>query len=192
MNNALKHRGPDALNEMVDETVALGHARLSIIDLSASANQPMVDASGRYTIVFNGEIYNFQELKSELATQALNTQSDTEVLLYLYMKNGEACLAKLRGMFALAIWDNQKKELFLARDRFGKKPLYYYISNNTFLFSSEIRSLLASGLIPKKLNHNSLREFIRYQTVHTPNTIIENVFMLQPGHFARFNKGSFV
>lgn len=192
MNTALQHRGPDALQHTVTNDVALGHARLSIIDLSSFANQPMPDASGRYTIIFNGEIYNYQELKKELGHQALVTQSDTEILLYLFIKQGPDCLDKLRGMFALAIWDNEKKELFLARDRFGKKPLYYYQDGNTFLFSSEIRSLLSSGLVPKKMNQNVIREFIRYQTVHTPNTIIENVFMLKPGHFARVTTGSFI
>lgn len=193
MNLALQHRGPDHLAAWDNDHIALGHARLSIIDLSAGANQPFVSDCGRYIIVFNGEIYNYRELKAILQLEnpdtIFRTTSDTEVLLLLYKRFGKDCLEKLNGMFAFAIWDKQQQDLFIARDRLGKKPLYYYHEGENFVFSSEIRALLASGIIPRKLNADVLPDYIQYQTVHAPHTLVANVHMLMPGSFAHFSKG---
>src|SRR6476469_5219981 len=145
MNNAICHRGPDAEGFFIDEQVALGHRRLSIIDLSEAANQPFTDATGRFELIFNGEIYNFQEVKPLLTGYNFRTSSDTEVIVAAYSKWGKDCLSHLKGMFAFAIWDKQEKELFIVRDRLGVKPLYYYFDGKVLLFASEIRSILASG-----------------------------------------------
>ena len=136
MGEAIYHRGPDAGDYYHDERVGLCHRRLSIIDLSEAGAQPMHSASGRYVIVYNGEIYNFQDYRAELEADGVRFRgsSDTEVLLALYEKYGRECLSKLNGMFALAIWDRQEKSLFLARDRLGKKPLYYYHKDGHFVF----------------------------------------------------------
>ncbi len=193
MNDALKHRGPDNLGSWCNESIAFGHARLSIIDLSESANQPFISACGNYTIIFNGEIYNYKEVKTKILSQfpelTFKTNSDTEILLQAYIKLGAKCLELLNGMFAFAIWDSPKQNLFIARDRIGEKPLYYSQTNNGFLFSSELRALLASNKIPKKLNQPALLDYVQYQTVHAPQTLIENVYMLMPGHYLEFSKG---
>src|SRR5215204_2192968 len=143
MAESLKHRGPDATGVFVDDEIALGHLRLSIIDLSESANQPFFDDSNRYSITFNGEIYNFQEVKRSLPEYPFRTDSDTEVILAAYKKYGAGCLSLLNGMFAFAIWDRERRELFIARDRLGVKPLYYaQTQDGTFIFASEIRAIL--------------------------------------------------
>src|SRR6187401_1002219 len=147
MTNRIAHRGPDAEGVYVDDFVALGHRRLSIIDVSEASNQPLWDHSHRYAIVFNGEVYNYQELRNKLPNYPYKTQSDTEVVLAYYETYGATCLHYINGMFAFALWDSLEKRLFVARDRIGKKPFYYYQSDQYFIFSSEIRSLLASGLI---------------------------------------------
>lgn len=192
MNNAMRHRGPDDEGIFAEEKITLGHRRLSIIDLSAAGHQPMQSYDGRYTIVYNGELYNYRELKFELQrvvsgsgqhSYFFQTNTDTEVIIAAYARWGSDCLKRFNGMFAFAIWDNQTKEMFIARDRLGIKPLYYFFTNGVFAFSSEIRSLLASGLIPKKIDGNSLADYLRYQTVHAPDTIIKGVKMLMPGHF---------
>jgi asparagine synthase (glutamine-hydrolysing) len=194
MNDALKHRGPDNLGTWNNEKIAFGHARLSIIDLSDSANQPFISSDGNYTIIFNGEIYNYKEVKTKILLQfpdlTFKTNSDTEILLQAYIKLGSKCLELLNGMFAFAIWDSVKQSVFIARDRIGEKPLYYSHNNNNFLFSSEIRSLLASNKIAKKLNQPALLDYVQYQTVHAPQTLIENVFMLMPGHYLEFSNGN--
>ncbi|HMP93709.1 MAG TPA: hypothetical protein PKD90_12595 [Phnomibacter sp.] len=142
-----QHRGPDARQlAVINPEVVLGHNRLSIIDLSNEANQPMASANGRFTIVFNGEIYNYLELKQLVPSYPFRTKSDTEVLLALYEKFGAAMLDKLNGMFAFAIWDNQEQLLFAARDRFGVKPFYYVTDTRGLLFASEIPTLFAAGI----------------------------------------------
>jgi asparagine synthase (glutamine-hydrolysing) len=190
MTNQIAHRGPDAEGVYVDENIALGHRRLSIIDLSEAANQPMFDHTGRYVIIFNGEIYNYNEVKASITDYPYRTQSDSEVILAAYDKWGSACLKKLNGMFALAIWDKQAKELFIARDRLGKKPLYYYSSNDFFVFGSEIRSLLSSSLVPRKLEENYLPEYLMYQAPMGAHTLVKNVSELKAGHFAMIKNGS--
>ncbi|MBS1581532.1 MAG: asparagine synthase (glutamine-hydrolyzing) [Bacteroidetes bacterium] len=194
MTDALAHRGPDAEGAWTDDAVALGHRRLSIIDLSHASDQPFHSADGRYVIAFNGEIYNYQELRAELERQApvppaFRTRSDTEVLLAAYATWGAACLPRLKGMFAFAIWDRAQRELFIARDRLGVKPLYIHESDGRLLFASELRALLASGLVPRKLDPASLVDYVRYQTVHAPATIVRGVRMLMPGHWLRVGQG---
>ncbi len=182
MTNALTHRGPDASGQFVEEGVALGHTRLKIIDLTEAAAQPFHSPDGRYTMVFNGEIYNYRSIAKELGQVSLKSDSDTEVLLHAFMKWGKDCLHRLNGMFALAIWDKETKELFVARDRLGIKPLYYWQDGDTFVFASEIRSLLASDLISKKVDRSALIEYLTYHTVHAPRTLVSGVRMLLPGH----------
>lgn len=186
MNNTLQHRGPDDAGLFVEEGIALGHRRLSIIDLSDAGHQPMLSHDGRYVLVFNGEIYNYQSLKKQL-DYPYRTGTDTEVILAAYEKWGEACLEHLNGMFAFALYDRQEKKILIARDRLGIKPLYYFVGNGLLTFSSELRSLLKSGFVPKKANRAALVDYLRYQTVHAPNTIVEGVKMLMPGHFLRID-----
>lgn len=192
MNTCMKHRGPDDEGVFVKEKIALGHRRLSIIDLSAAGHQPMQSSDGRYHIVYNGELYNYQELKFELKRVVANsgqqayffqTNTDTEVIIAAYARWGADCLKRFNGMFAFAIWDDVQKELFIARDRMGIKPLYYCLTNGIFAFSSEIRSLLQSELIPRKLNAAALIDYLRYQTVHAPDTIVKGIKMLMPGNY---------
>lgn len=190
MTDALSHRGPDASGLFQDDDMALGHRRLSIIDLGHNADQPLQDNTGNYVIVFNGEIYNYQSLKHEL-DYPWKTNSDTEVILAAYIKWGSACLEKLNGMFAFAIWNKADAELFIARDRLGVKPLYYSITADSFVFSSEIRSLLSSGIPERKINRESLQDYLTYMTVRTPETIIKDVKQLCPGEFALYRQGKF-
>ena len=187
MNNAISHRGPDDEGYYVDEQVALGHRRLAIIDLSPAGHQPMHSNDGNLEIAFNGEIYNFQEVKKLLSGYAFKSGSDTEVILAAYQQWGKDCLQHFNGMFAFAIWDKAKQELFIARDRLGIKPVYYFRQDKTLLFSSEIRSLLQSGIVPRKINSKVIYEYFTYQTIHAPETFINNVFMLMPGHYMTVN-----
>jgi asparagine synthase (glutamine-hydrolysing) len=184
MTECIAHRGPDAQGNHIDEDLALGHRRLSIIDLSEVANQPITDHTGRYTIIFNGEIYNYQEVRTQIHHYPFRTQSDTEVILAAYELWGPAFLKKLNGMFAFALWDKKEKQLLIARDRLGKKPLYYYQDKNVFAFSSEVRSLLASGFVPRRLNESMIGEFLMYQAPLGPHTLVQGVKQLQAGHYA--------
>lgn len=192
MNNKMAHRGPDDEGSYVENHIALGQRRLSIIDLSNAGHQPMWSNDKRYCIVYNGELYNFKELRFDLerASRGTNdmpyhfkTVGDTEVILAAYSRWGKDCLQKFNGMYGFAIWDTQKKELFIARDRLGIKPIYYSFKNNVLAFSSEIRSLLESSVVPRKLNKEALIDYLRYQTVHAPQTMVKDVFMLMPGHY---------
>ncbi|MEM7317187.1 MAG: asparagine synthetase B, partial [Planctomycetota bacterium] len=144
MLRAIEHRGPDDEGRLIDGPLAMGMRRLSIIDLT-DGQQPIYDESGRFGIVFNGEIYNYRELRKELESRGhqFRTQSDTEVIVHLFEEAGPACVDQLRGMFAFAVWDSQKRELFIARDRMGIKPLYFTQQNGRLYFASEIKSLLA-------------------------------------------------
>lgn len=191
MNAAMAHRGPDNDGIFVDGTVAFGHRRLSIIDLSAAGNQPMSGCQGRYQIVYNGEFYNYKEVKNKLLAienpYPFQFGSDTEVILAAYHAWGVNCLQHINGMFAFAIYDTVKKEVFIARDRMGIKPLYYCQTENHLILSSEIRSMLANDLIPRKLNKSALIDYLRYQTVHAPETIIEGIKMLMPGNYCILN-----
>jgi len=190
--NTLAHRGPDAEGFFIDDRVALAHRRLSIIDLSETANQPLFDVTGRYCIILNGEIYNYREVKSSFSEYPFRTESDTEVVLAAYVEHGTDCLSLLNGMFALAIWDSERRELFVARDRLGVKPLYYsQTADGVFVFASEIRTILDSELIPRHLSKNGLYEYLMYQSVYSPRTIVENIFQLPAGEFGLFRDSKF-
>jgi asparagine synthase (glutamine-hydrolysing) len=182
------HRGPDATGKYFDENyAALGHNRLSIIDLSEQSNQPFLDPSGRYALVFNGEIYNYIELKAELLGQYdFKTESDTEVLLAAFIIYGKKCLEKFNGMFAFAIWDKQEKKLFAARDRFGVKPFYYSFKNETLYFSSEIKALHAAGM-KKVPNKKVWASYFAYGSYGMPDqTFWEGIAQLSGGHFLEY------
>ncbi len=189
MGEAIRHRGPDAQGTYLDGRVGLHHRRLSIIDLSAAGNQPMHSGCGRYVIVFNGEIYNFVELRDALIKQgdSFRTHSDTEVILALYARKGRDCLADLNGMFAFALWDREAETLFLARDRIGKKPLYYTSIGGDLAFASELKALLAAGLVHREVRLDALRDYFAYQYVPDPKTIFEDVFKLEPGHWLKID-----
>jgi asparagine synthase (glutamine-hydrolysing) len=194
MNQTLTHRGPDHSGIWLgkNNNVSLGHTRLSIIDLNPSSNQPMLDNDNRFVITFNGEIYNYLELKQELVNVGVNfsTNSDTEVLLELYKLEGKKMLSKLDGMFAFAIWDETKQELFCARDRFGEKPFYYYYDGDVFIFASEIKALLSCG-INKVISRKKVYEYLLFQTVESPDnqseTFYSNIFQIAPSTYLTFN-----
>ncbi len=189
MNDSIAHRGPDDAGIYTDDYVALGHRRLAILDLSPAGHQPMFDASGKIAIVFNGEIYNFLEIRSQLNDYNFKTQSDTEVILAAYLKWGVDCLKRFNGMFAFALWNIETKELFIARDRLGVKPLYYTQKDGVLYFASEIRGLLASGKVARKINRDVLAEYFTYQTVHAPSTLVKDIYMLMPGHYMLMQEG---
>lgn len=187
MNNTLKHRGPDALQYKLFSNLSLGHARLSIIDLTVAGNQPMTKFG--YTIVFNGEIYNYIGLKEELITKGykFTTKTDTEVILAAYDFWGKDCLNKFNGMWAFAIYNPKKEELFLSRDRFGVKPLYYSISDNKLVFSSEIKPILKLG-IKKEPNIKTISSYLIKGIIdYDKNTFFENIYNLEPGHYITWN-----
>jgi asparagine synthase (glutamine-hydrolysing) len=189
MNAAMAHRGPDADGCYTNDNIGLGHKRLSIIDTENSANQPMLSSNKNWVIAFNGEIYNYVELKAnELQDVSFQTESDTEVILELFQKYGIECLSKLKGMFAFVLHNIETAETFVARDRYGMKPLYYSMQNNVCFIASELRALLASDAIPRKLNRSALEEYIETQTVCAPSTLIENVQLLEAGHYLHFSK----
>ena len=187
MNAALKHRGPDTQLIYSDDEITLGHTRLKIIDLSDKANQPITCFQNRYVLSFNGEIFNFRDLKNQLSDYPYKTQSDSEVILAAYHKWGLNMLEKLEGQFAFGIWDNTERELILVRDRLGIKPLYYYHTANLLAFSSEIRPLIKTGLFKSEIKQEALIDYLRYQTVHAPNTIIGAVKQLMPGYYFKLD-----
>jgi asparagine synthase (glutamine-hydrolysing) len=188
MTAAERHRGPDGSGLIVSEapgvTCALGHRRLAIIDLSDRAAQPMKSASAPIWVTFNGEIYNFADVRRDLEAEGrrFTSQSDTEVILQGYETWGEAVIDRLRGMFAFAIYDGVARRLLLARDRLGVKPLYVFAGTGLLLFASEVRSLLASGIVPRRLDPIALDHYLAYQTAPTPRTLVAGVRLLSPGH----------
>lgn len=210
MQSRLIHRGPDGhgLVALDKERCVLAHTRLSILDLSLAGNQPMSTPGGRYWITYNGEIYNYLDLRKELDGDRLpssishersavseiewRSNSDTEVILYSYARWGLDSLAKMQGMFAFAIWDNQKEELILARDPLGIKPLYYYQTEQFFIFASELRALLASGLVPRKLSMQGLESYLQFGSVQDPSTIVAGVHAVVPGQclFVQYKNGA--
>ncbi len=181
---ALEKRGPDFQDIHLDEFVALGHRRLSIIDTSSIAHQPMWDETRRYCIIFNGEIFNYRELRKELESQGIQfiSQSDTEVLLNLFIRYGADCLPKLNGFFAFCIYDKREQTFFLARDRYGIKPLLYLFDEDKFLFASEMKSILEYG-IDKELDYTSLHTYLQLNYIPAPDTIFTHVKKLMPGHY---------
>jgi asparagine synthase (glutamine-hydrolysing) len=193
MGEVILHRGPDAGGEYFDDYVGLAHRRLSIIDLSPQGNQPMFSADGNLVIVFNGEIYNFLELRKKLEEEGVvfRTKTDTEIILALFQTRGTECLRHLNGMFAFAIWDRIEKSLFIARDRIGKKPLYYYHAGGDRLaFASEIKSLLQLPGINRQVDYTAVPDFLSYLYIPDPKTIYRNIRKLPPAHFMLLRAGS--
>jgi asparagine synthase (glutamine-hydrolysing) len=186
---ALRHRGPDAGGVHACESCVLGHRRLSIVDLTESANQPMLSPDGLTALVFNGEIYNFQEIRARLEQKGtrFRTRSDTEVLLHLYLEKKEAMLEDLNGMFSLALWDEREKRLFLARDRMGKKPLYYRVDGPGLSFSSELYSLVQDPAVPRDLSPGAVFEYLLYDFIPSPLSVFRHVCKLPAAHAAVFD-----
>ncbi|MCQ2459778.1 MAG: asparagine synthase (glutamine-hydrolyzing) [Ruminococcus sp.] len=191
MMDRIKHRGPDAEGKYVDEDIALGHRRLSIIDVSSVGDQPIYNEDGTLVIVFNGEIYNYRDIREELvsAGHVFKTNTDTEVLIHGYEEFGEKLLNKLRGMFSFVIWDKNKKQLFGARDFFGIKPMYYANMNGTFMFGSEIKSFLAHPDFEKELNTSVLESYLTFQYSPVSETFFKNVYKLAPAHYFTYKDG---
>src|ERR1700680_237251 len=198
MMGALWHRGPDEDGLLLAPSAALGMRRLSIIDLPGG-HQPVFNETGNVAVVFNGEIYNFQQLRRTLEGRGhvFRTHSDTEVIVHAYEEWGEQCLRELRGMFAIAIWDARSSgtsgeaarhaHIFLARDRLGIQPLYYAVTSGALLFSSEVRSLLASGRLQPRISPDSLEAYLTFGSVAEPSTLVEGVFSIPPGHCLTFS-----
>jgi len=184
MNELIYHRGPDGQGIFIDNNIGIGSNRLAIIDLRTIADQPMYDFSARYVIVYNGEIFNYLELRDELLKKGykFNNNSDTEVILNSYIEYGEDCLNKLNGMWAFAIWDKRDKKLFCSRDRYGIKPFYYHKDNNTLIFGSEIKQLLSCG-IPKEPNDEIIYDYLVYNFIdHNEECFFKNIYKLPAGY----------
>jgi asparagine synthase (glutamine-hydrolysing) len=188
MLDRLQHRGPDESGIYLENHIGLGHARLSIIDLQ-SGQQPMSTSDGHLWIIYNGEIFNYIELKDELINRGykFNTTSDTEVLLNLYRAYGVACLSKLNGQFSFAIWDTRKKELFLARDRVGIRPLFYTMTQESFIFGSEIKAINEHPEVNLEISPSSLTEIFTFWTAISPNTVFKDIYELPPGCYMKVN-----
>ena len=187
---AQRHRGPDATHKWISENVFLGHNRLSIIDLSSVADQPMISSDGRFVVVFNGEIYNYLELKEQLIDYPFKTSSDTEVLLALFQDRGKEMLNDLNGMFSFAIWDTKEQKMFAARDRFGVKPFYYSLLDNNLFFASEIKTLFAAG-VEKVKNRKVWANYLSFGTYGLPNeTFWGTVYQLPGGHYFEYDLNS--
>lgn len=194
---SLAHRGPDDSGlqtaPMRDGTgcVGLANSRLAILDLSPAGHQPMSDPATRNFIVYNGEVFNFREVRRQLQGSGVqfSSQTDTEVVLKAYAELGERCLDHFRGMFAFAIWDDAAQRLFIARDRLGKKPLYYYEGDGFLLFASEVRALLATGLVPRRISPDTVAQFLTFGSVCDPQTLVEGVKALPPGSYLTWQSG---
>ena len=187
---AISSRGPDNQGHFHDEFVGLGHRRLSIIDTSAEAHQPMTNKYGRYTIVYNGEIYNFKKLRQELESSGFDfkSSSDTEVLLNLYIRDKEACIKKINGFFSFAIYDSHEQNLFIGRDRYGIKPLHYYIDEDKLIFASEVKSILAYG-ISKEVDYTTLYTYLQLNYIPAPQSMLKGIKKLLPGHYINIKNG---
>lgn len=181
MMSTLAPRGPDDEGVFIDRNVALGHRRLSIIDLG-TGHQPMLNEDNSIAIVYNGEIYNFQELREALLKKGHRflTHSDTEVIIHAYEEYGEDCLKFFNGMYAFAIWDSKKERLFLARDRFGKKPLYYAVFDNQFIFGSELKAVLKHPSVRREIDISALSKYLAYEYIPSPLSIFKNIYKLEP------------
>jgi asparagine synthase (glutamine-hydrolysing) len=187
MRDALIHRGPDAAGLYIDGNIGLGHRRLKIIDLSEAATQPMQNENGSIQVVFNGEIYNFHELRSALEAKGhqFQSQSDTEVIVHGYEEWGQTCVERFNGMFAFAVYDQRRQEIFLARDRLGIKPLYYCVHGKSFLFASEIKAFRGIPGFQSALNECTLGEYLLYRSLAGDQTLLAGVKALLPGHWMR-------
>jgi asparagine synthase (glutamine-hydrolysing) len=191
MADAVRHRGPDGEGVWTSSFIGLSHRRLAILDLSPLGHQPMQTPDGSVVLVYNGEIYNFQNLRAELESKGYTFRStgDTEVLMNAYHAWGEKCVEKLNGMFAFAVWDSRRQQLFLARDRYGIKPLYYHFTGNTLVFGSEIKSLLQHPSVTVRVNIPALNEYFSFQNVLTDMTLFAGIQLLSPGHTLTMSLG---
>src|SRR3954451_5335366 len=190
MCETLAHRGPDSRGLVSDDGVAIGVARLAVIDLEGGA-QPIASEDGAVVVVCNGEIYNYRELRDELAERGhrFSTRSDTEVIAHLYEELGDACVERLRGMFAFAIWDRRARRLLLARDRVGKKPLFYAERAGRLWFASEPRAILASEAVPREVDQEAIDLFLHYQVVPAPRSAFAAIRKLEPAHTLTWSDG---
>ena len=191
MTRQIAHRGPDDQGIYINNNLGLAHRRLSILDLTSAGHQPMPTADGRYWIAYNGEVYNFPELRKELAADGypFRSRTDTEVILALYQKMGKSFLSRLEGMYAFAIWDTVEKELFLARDPLGIKPLYYFHDDQHFAFASEMKALLALPFVPRELDPEGVQNFFAHGHSTAPVSICRHIRKLLPGHSLAVNDG---
>jgi len=192
MTDAIAHRGPDGEGHWIEGNVGLGHLRLSIIDLSPAGHQPMISTDNRYVLSYNGEIYNYRELRTELEAAGywFRSKTDSEVVLHALAHWGTAALLKFNGMFALALWDRKEKTLLLARDRYGIKPLYYAFQGSNFAFGSEQKAITAQPGFNRKLNKPALLEYFTFQNIFTDQTLLQDIHILKAGHYATLNKES--
>ena len=191
MMDRIRHRGPDASGKYIDEGIALGHRRLSIIDISSQGDQPIFNEDRTKVLVFNGEIYNYRDIRSELvkAGHTFTTNTDSEVLIHGYEEYGTKLLGKLRGMFSFVIWDKVSGELFGARDFFGIKPMYYAVMGDTFMFGSEIKCFLEHPDFRKELNEAALENYLTFQYSPTSETFFKGVYKLMPAHYFKYKNG---
>lgn len=190
MTDSIAHRGPDGEGIFLDGNIGLGHRRLAVIDLSAAANQPMQAADGLYTISYNGEVYNYKELREELLSKGYTFQSnsDTEVVLKSLIEWGVDALDKFNGMFAFAFWNNKTRELILARDRYGIKPLYYHLTEESISFASEVKALIASGRYKASIDRNNLLEYITFQNSFGSRTLFKDINLLEAGTYIKIDQ----
>lgn len=193
MRDTMYHRGPDDFGLYIsnDKLAGLGHRRLSLLDLSPSGRQPLSNENGTIQVVVNGEIYNYKEIKRDLELKGhrFSSNSDSEVIVHGYEEWGVNVLQKLKGMFAFGLWDNSKRQLFIARDRFGIKPLYYIIDKDKFIFASEIKAIIRNNEVEKELDFSSVCDFLVYRYVPSPKTIWKNINKLPPANFLLLNEG---
>lgn len=186
MTDAIAHRGPDGEGQWIENNVGLGHRRLAILDLSPSGHQPMASQNQRYVLSYNGEVYNFRELRAELESLGyqFRSQTDSEVVLNALAEWGVSALSRFNGMFGLALWDRQEKTMLLARDRYGVKPLYYSMQGNKLLFGSEQKAILAIPSFKREVDKEALLEYFTFQNIFTDKTLVDGVKILSAGHYA--------
>ena len=191
MTDAIAHRGPDGEGFYTDSFIGLGHRRLAIIDLSPAGHQPMLTQDGQFAIIYNGEVYNFQELRAELESLGyqFRSRTDTEVVLNAYAEWGTECLNRFNGMFAFAIWDKTRQQLFLARDRYGIKPLYYSFQENRFMFASEQKAILALPAVRREIDLEALLEYFTFQNIFTDKTLLKGIRLFPAGSWAEIPLG---
>ncbi|MFQ5964412.1 MAG: asparagine synthase (glutamine-hydrolyzing) [Candidatus Scalinduaceae bacterium] len=194
MTDAIAHRGPDGEGFYTDSFVGLGHRRLAIIDLSPAGQQPMITEDEQFAITYNGEVYNFRELRLELETlgHRFRSRTDSEVVLHAYVQWGVECLNKFNGMFSFAIWDKSRQELFFARDRYGIKPLYYTFAGRTFIFASEQKAILTHPSVSREINLEALIEYFTFQNIFTDKTFFKDIHIFPAGHWAKLPLGSII
>lgn len=192
MTDAITHRGPDGEGQWIEDNVGIGHRRLAIIDLSPAGHQPMISADHRYVLSYNGEVYNYRELRTELEAEGywFRSQTDSEVVLYALALWGREALLKFNGMFALALWDRKERNLLLARDRYGIKPLYYAEQGNVFSFGSEQKAILSQPTFQRRLNHAALLEYFTFQNIFTDQTLLHDIHLLPAGHWLQLDVAS--